>query len=89
MAKKKDIEFNITSLDKMEDKRLNEIFEKVIKSKKGASALKSMMRSVMRSTLKSAAKSTLKSPVKSVLKSPLKSVLKSPIKGAKGSTKRK
>jgi len=64
MAKQKNIEFKQTSLDIMDDKKLNEIVDKVMKSKKGASTLKSMMRSVIRSALKSAVKSALKSPAR-------------------------
>lgn len=91
MAKKKDIAFNITSLDLMNEKKLNEVVDKVLTSKKGASTLKSMMRSVMRSTLKSAVKSAIKSPVKSPMKSaksPIKSI-KSPIKAGVRSKKKK
>jgi hypothetical protein len=65
MAKKKDIEFQSTSLDHIDDDKLSEIMEKVITSKKGVSALKSMMRSVMRSALRSAVRSSVKSPMKS------------------------
>jgi hypothetical protein len=61
---KKDVVFNVTSLDKINDKKLNEIIDKVLKTKKGASALKSVMRSVMRSTLRSAVKSAVKSPAR-------------------------
>jgi FKBP-type peptidyl-prolyl cis-trans isomerase (trigger factor) len=68
MATKKDIHFNITSLDHVKEKKLNEIVDKVMKSRKGASALKSMVRSVMRSALKSAIKSVMKSPIKSPMK---------------------
>ena len=64
MAKKNDIHFKITSLENVKEKKLNEIVDKVMRSKKGASAIKSMVRSVMKSTLKSAIKSVLKSPAK-------------------------
>lgn len=62
MAKKNVIKFSIASLDKMNDRELNGIVNQVMQSKKGASALKTMMRHVMRSALKSAAKSVVKSP---------------------------
>jgi hypothetical protein len=61
MAKKTDITFSIASLDQLGDKKLNEIVNKVMQSRKGASALKSMMRSVMRSSLKSVVKSVMRS----------------------------
>jgi prephenate dehydratase len=64
MAKKADIAFSIASLEGLNDKKLNEIVSKVMQSKKGASALKSMMRSVTRSALKSTVKSVMKSPLK-------------------------
>ena len=70
---KKDIAFSIASLNKMNDKKLDEIIGKVLQSKKGASALKSMTRSVLRSALKSTVKSVLRSPLKSPAKSPIKS----------------
>ncbi len=63
-AAKKAVSFTQTSLDGIDDKKLNAIVDKVIKSKKGASTVKSMMRSVVRSALKSTVKSTLKSPAR-------------------------
>jgi hypothetical protein len=63
-AKGGDVTFSVATLDKMDDRKLNEIVGKVISSRKGASAMKSMMRSVMRSALKSTIKSVRKSPLK-------------------------
>lgn len=63
-AAKKAVSFTQTSLDNIDDKKLNAIVDKVMKSKQGASAMKSMMRSVVRSALKSTVKSTMKSPVR-------------------------
>jgi hypothetical protein len=56
MASRQDIAFSVASLSKMTEQELNDIVDKVIKSKKGATALKSLMRSIMRSALKSAIK---------------------------------
>jgi len=68
MAKKKDIVFSVQSLQNLGDKKLDEIVNRVLASKKGASAMKSMMRSVMRSSLRSTVKSVLKSPLKTPAK---------------------
>ena len=57
MAMDKDIAFGVAALKGMKHKDLNGIIDKVLKSRKGASALKSMMRSVMRSAMKSTIKS--------------------------------
>lgn len=73
MARKPNVTFSIASLDKISDKKLNEITNRVLTSKKGASAMKSMVRSVMRSALKSTVKSIMKSPLKAGVKSPVKS----------------
>jgi hypothetical protein len=62
MAKKTDVDFSIASLSNLSEKKLNEIANKVISSKQGASALKSMMRSVVRSSLKSTIKSIQRLP---------------------------
>lgn len=64
MAKKTEITFSVASLENMDDKKMDEIVNKVMASRKGASAMKSMMRSVMRSALKSTIKSVKKSPIK-------------------------
>ena len=64
MATKNDINFATASLDSLSDKKLNDIANKVLASKDGARAMKSMMRSVMRSALKSTIKSVKRSPVK-------------------------
>jgi hypothetical protein len=77
MAKKPDIAFSIASLDKLSDKKLDEITNRVLASKKGASAMRSMVRSVMRSALKSTVKSIMKSPLKAPVKSPVKSPMRS------------
>jgi ethanolamine utilization protein EutQ (cupin superfamily) len=63
-AKSRDVVFTTATLDNMSDRKLNEIVGKVMTSKKGASALKSMMRSVMRSALKSTIKSVRRSPLR-------------------------
>jgi hypothetical protein len=60
MTADSDINFGVAALGKMSDRDLNNIIDKVLKTKKGASALKSMMRSVMRSALKSTIKSATK-----------------------------
>lgn len=57
MAADKDITFGLAALKGMKDKDLNGIIDKVMASRKGASAMKSMMRSVMRSAMKSTIKS--------------------------------
>jgi hypothetical protein len=72
MAKKANVAFSIASLDKLSDKKLNEITNRVLTSKKGASAMKSMVRSVMRSAMKSTVKSIMRSPLKAGIKSPAK-----------------
>jgi len=64
MATKKNINFDSVSLEKISDKKLNEITDRVLNSPKGAKALKSVMRSAMRSAIKSAIKSVLKSPAR-------------------------
>lgn len=62
MATKKDVNFTTASLANLSEKKLNEIANRVISSKQGASALKSMMRSVVRSSLKSTIKSVQRLP---------------------------
>lgn len=64
MAKKKDITFSVRSLDNIGKKKLDEIASRVLKSRRGASAMKSMVKSVMKSALKSTLKSVRKSPLK-------------------------
>lgn len=61
---KDDIKFAVAALEKLDGAKLDKIIDNVLKSKKGASALRSMMRSVMRSAIKSSIKSVAKSPRK-------------------------
>lgn len=74
--KKADIAFSIASLDKLDGKKLDQIVDKVMKTKQGASAVKSMVRAVLRSAIKSTVKSILKSPLKQPVASPVKSPLR-------------
>jgi hypothetical protein len=64
MAKKKDIAFSVQSLDNISKKKLDEIVDQVLRSSRGAAAMKTMVKSVMRSALKSTIKSVRKSPIK-------------------------
>jgi hypothetical protein len=56
MAAKDDIRFTEADLEKLGDAKLNEIVDKVLRSRKGSKAFKSLMRSVMRSAMKSTMK---------------------------------
>jgi hypothetical protein len=53
MAARDDIKFTEANLEKLGDAKLNEIVDKVLRSRKGSKAFKSLMRSVMRSAMRS------------------------------------
>jgi hypothetical protein len=64
MAARDDIKFTEANLEKLGDAKLNEIVDRVLRSRKGSKAFKSLMRSVMRSAMKSTMKAMSATPTK-------------------------